>query len=754
MNKYLLSLCFLFFACTVMGQKKPTQIRLVSSKNFIGSKVNGTELLKVYKATFQQDASILTSDSAYFHPQQNAFEAFGHVVITQGDTLHIYGDKLNYDGNTKTAIMTDHVKLVDKDATLTTNYFTYNTGTRIGTYTGGGKLINQDNTLTSKNGYYFASSRDAYFRYDVVMNTVDAIIKTDTLRYNSGTGISYFYGPTHIYGKKDNDVLYTENGTYDTKSEQAFFGKNNLYTQGTKSLKGDSLFYDRLTGYGKAIKHITFTDTEQKVTIRGDKAESTKADQRTVVTENAFVVLEMVDSAKTAKKDTSAAIPQKNKPGQQVKGPPPHTIPYTGNIKNIAKDTAKAADTLKLVGLKKDTAKVKRDSIFFVADTIETQIITYKDLKNLQLLRKLAGLRDTSIKATPSIVWTKQPKVLTVDPPRIMVDSVSYLHRNYFPKPAPDTTHHEVKPSDKPTGKPAKGNVNVKPGTKKLSLPNKITRIDSINLEHEIKLSDTARVRVLVGYHKAKLFKSDLQARADSIFYSYSDSTARMYVKPMVWSNNSQLSGDTIHLQFRNKKVDNVALWPHAFVVNIEKGDSTHFNQVGGKKMRGFFLDGKISKIFVNGNAETVYYERDSLKKATDIQRSISSKIRVDFAKGELAALNWFVKPEIRYVPIGIAKEEDRILKGFIWKPKDRPVSKESVIPAPYLEKPVMKTNKAETKKPSVKKPAAKAKAKTPASKTAKPATQPDIKIKTDSAKVKPDTLKKKDITPVLKPSK
>src|SRR5476651_552009 len=88
--------------------------------------------------------------------------------------------------------------------------------------TGGGKLVNKDNTLISKNGYYFAFTRDAYFRYDVVLTTSDAVIKTDTLRYNSGTRIAYFYGPTNIYGK-DKDTLYTEWGTYNTQTEQAFF---------------------------------------------------------------------------------------------------------------------------------------------------------------------------------------------------------------------------------------------------------------------------------------------------------------------------------------------------------------------------------------------------------------------------------------------------------------------------------------------------------------------------------------------------
>ena len=60
----------------------------------------------------------------------------------------------------------------------------------------------------------FANSRDSYFRYDVHLTTPDALVVTDTMRYNSGSRIAYFYGPTNIYGKKkpkDNDTLYTEN---------------------------------------------------------------------------------------------------------------------------------------------------------------------------------------------------------------------------------------------------------------------------------------------------------------------------------------------------------------------------------------------------------------------------------------------------------------------------------------------------------------------------------------------------------------
>jgi hypothetical protein len=37
-------------------------------------------------------------------------------------------------------------------------------------------------------------------------------------------------------------------------------------------------------------------------------------------------------------------------------------------------------------------------------------------------------------------------------------------------------------------------------------------------------------------------------------------------------------------------------------------------------------------------------------------------------------------KPEHKYAPLSKFNEDEKVLKGFIWKPKDRPVSKESVI--------------------------------------------------------------------------
>ncbi|TFF38590.1 hypothetical protein E2R66_08160 [Mucilaginibacter psychrotolerans] len=803
-----------------MAQKKSV-VLLIRSQSSEGIKINGKDVIKVYKGTFQQDYSIMRSDSAYFYVQDNAFDAFGNVNISQGDTLNIFSDKLNYNGNTKIAILTDNVKMVDKDATLTTNYLTYNTATRIGTYTGGGKVVNKDNTLTSKNGYYFANSRDSYFRYDVVLVTPDALIKTDTLRYNTGTRISYFYGPTNIYDTKDKkDTLYTENGLYNTVVEQAFFGKKNLYKSGTKRLKGDSLFYDKKAGFGRAVKHVVFTDSEQKITLLGDLANYYKNEERTVVTKDPYVVIvtEEKDTTATAV-DATAINAANNKPatvkkGSPIKAPslgtvkaptrnspvkaPPLRVPVktpmgtpitnpgikklkaaTDSLARLAAaakpDISKMPDSLLKV---KKPEKIKRDSIYISADSLETQMLTYKDLNIMQEKQRLAGIRDTSIKvkaptaADKKAADKKASKFLVATSLWLPKDSLILHPMQFGPPPpvvvAPPKLDKNGKPIPAPAGKPDAQGRSAQKKVQRTNQDNDPEGAPEQRPEDEpddndpafvvrtVVLKDTARIRIIKAFHHAKLFKSDLQAKADSMFYSYSDSTLRMFVNPIIWTQGSQLSGDTITMQMRNKKMDNLMLFPSAFIVNIEKDDSTTFNQIAGKRMRGFFKDDKLDKMFISGNAESLYFARDSTKKVTEMQRSLTSRMRVLFKDNSATDVYFLVKPEHRYGPISKFKEEEKILKGFIWKPKERPFSKESIIPS-YSKKaatvkpastPPKKTGK--DKQPLAKPPGGKP---VPGDSTATklPALMP-LKTGKDTTGVKPIVKGKADST-ALKPN-
>jgi hypothetical protein len=196
---------------------------------------------------------------------------------------------------------------------------------------------------------------------------------------------------------------------------------------------------------------------------------------------------------------------------------------------------------------------------------------------------------------------------------------------------------------------------------------------DTVNL-------DTTRTRMIMAYHHAKIFKSDLQARADSMFFSYADSTVRCYVNPMVWTQGSQLSGDTIYLQMKNKKLDNMLLHHNSFIVNTEDADSTNFNQIKGKVITGYFKENKLNNMFVDGNAESVYYLKED-STYSGLNHMVSSRLRILLKDNKLNNISAIRTIEASITPMKDLQEEDRVLKGFIWKPRDRPKSKEEIIP-------------------------------------------------------------------------
>jgi hypothetical protein len=209
----------------------------------------------------------------------------------------------------------------------------------------------------------------------------------------------------------------------------------------------------------------------------------------------------------------------------------------------------------------------------------------------------------------------------------------------------------------------------------------------------------------------------------------------------MIWTQASQLSGDTIYLQMKNKKIDNISLFPAGFIVNIEKQDSVHFNQIAGKKIDGSFKDNRLSLLLVTGNAETIYFNRDTIThQVTDMQRSTSGSFRVNFKAGKLTDMTFSQSPLVNGFPYKDVKDEDKILKGFIWKPKDRPVSKEAIIPRPLKSTAV--------KVPQVKKPAAKSipkKAATgkPGLNTTNPKPPKDTTARDGTAIIQPAIIKK-----------
>jgi lipopolysaccharide export system protein LptA len=233
---------------------------------------------------------LMFCDSAYSYRDSNMVDAFGNVHIVQGDTLNLYGNKLNYNGDNKLAKVRGNVKLIDKSITLTTEALDFDLASNVGYYTTGGKIVDTANVLTSITGKYYSNDNLFFFKDSVVLTNKDFILRADTLKYNSRTERAFIVGPTTITGTKSEGVLYSEDGWYDTRTNVSELYKASKITNKDQILEGDTLFYDRTTGNGRGKHRVLLTDTTNKVFIRGKYGIYNEKSKIAFVTDSAMFI--------------------------------------------------------------------------------------------------------------------------------------------------------------------------------------------------------------------------------------------------------------------------------------------------------------------------------------------------------------------------------------------------------------------------------------------------------------------------------
>lgn len=272
MRKNILFILLLLIAASSNAQSSK-KIRLVSADkasydDFMSKgiqHINGN-------AIFEHEGAYLYCDSALLNETVNNINCYGRVRIKSGDTLNLYGDQIDYAGDTRIAKVTGKiVKLVDKTTTLTTDYLFYNRNTNAAFYETGGVVISKENRLTSKKGYYYTDKKEYVFYDKVVLKNKRYVMLSDSMNYHSDTRIAEFKGPTTIKGK-DQD-LYCERGWYNTTTDIGSLMKNAKVINDKRILTGDSIYFDRQNDVGKGYRNVKITDTTNNIILHGNYGE-------------------------------------------------------------------------------------------------------------------------------------------------------------------------------------------------------------------------------------------------------------------------------------------------------------------------------------------------------------------------------------------------------------------------------------------------------------------------------------------------
>ena len=276
-HRFLLTgLLCLFGICLLSAQDKPkqpekkkTRVDLLYAEEAQADKIllpDAQILIRAVK--LRHDSMYMYCDSALIYEKTNSVEAFGNVRMEQGDTLFIYGDYLYYDGMSQLAMLRENVRMINRNTVLTTDSLNYDRLYNLGYYFDGGTLTDEENVLTSEWGEYSPATKISVFNHDVKLVNPKFVLTSDTLKYSTDTKIATILGPSDIVSDKNH--IYSERGIYNTTTEQAELLDRSVLTNEGKKLTGDSIFYDRVLGYGEAFDNVQMNDTINRNMLTGN----------------------------------------------------------------------------------------------------------------------------------------------------------------------------------------------------------------------------------------------------------------------------------------------------------------------------------------------------------------------------------------------------------------------------------------------------------------------------------------------------
>lgn len=444
---------------------------------------------------FQHENSMLYCDSALLYINKNSMDAYGNVHIRVSDATQIYGEKLHYDGNEKKAVMEENVELIDNNIVLHTEKLYYDVGNGVGYYLDSAEIQDPHNTLVSKHGYYYSGKKEFFFRYGVVVTGNNFRMTSDSLMYNTVTERIDFFGHTHI--RSDSTDIFCEYGWYNTLTDQTELYNGAKLINGSSVLEGDTLYYDKKLGIGKARHNVVFRDTLENVLLLAHSGDFFERDSSVLATDSAVFI------------------------------------------------TWEGADSLYLHG---DTLFTKKDSL----------------------------------------------------------------------------------------------------------------------MGREIR-----------AYYGVRFYRFDMQGVCDSLYYCEKDSLMRMYDKPCLWTDSTQMTAEYIQFTIDRNEIRELFMKDNAFIVSLY--EELDYQQIKGVQMRGYFKNNDLDHMLVTGNAEAVYFIEDENGAKTGINKSSSASMDLFFAESEVTAINMIGAPQGTIYPNKQLSSDQRKLAGFEWRAPLRPKNKNDI---------------------------------------------------------------------------
>lgn len=665
-------LVFVFFSMMqVVNSQTKQRISIHSENN------------QIIDATTDPPTKYLNGDVKVFHEgtfmycdtavlRDNDLKMYFNVVLMQNDTIKIFADSLYYQGDSLIAYLYGDIILENgRDKKLYTSFLKYDVKNKIGYYTKNAKLLDKTAVLISKRGRYLLNEKKAYFYENVKITDDDFVLVGDSVAYTTTSQRADFLSPVRI--TKDTSQIYSQSGWFNLETKTGDFIGNAQYLEGKNLAKADTISYDGskdliyLKSDTSRSEYISATDTAYAKVIFYDQK-----NERFRLNVNGWYR----GQGNEVKGDEVFydKITQKfNVVGRSMVSDPPNiieadTLDYNKAIKfgkadghviwrDTAAKTAIIADHVLYrgeenflratndVGKPLFTTEIDGDTLFLKADTLKS----FRAIKERLILPDKNASRKSRINKKLEMMKDSLSTKLQVP---IFNDSLAIQN-------------NETKMQSKLDTLRDKGSEDPIEPTK-----------DSLN---HVVITDTIFTGIMdtidyfIGDNNVRLYKNNMQSICDSLSFNRTDSIFTLFVDPYVWSDSSQISGDTIDILLKSKKIDKLIVRSEAKILSTE--DLIFFNQIKGRFLEAYFKESKIYKMDLQGNAQVVYYMKDEGKAYTGVNLTEASQMTFYFKDNKVTDIRNYISPKSRVLPMKDTDHEGIKVKGFKWNIEKQPKS-------------------------------------------------------------------------------
>ena len=649
-----------------------------------------TALCLVGNVMFYHNGTVITCDSAVRYSERH-MECFRNVLINK-DSLYVYGDRAEYNGETNMAyIYSPLIKVIDGDATMYTYSFSFNTLENVGRFGGGAIITNGDNRLEAERGYYYADSSVVICVEAVEMQDTQYKLQSDSVIYNLDTDVAEFATETFIWNE-NNEMVNAKSGRYDRNADRFELFEDSYILTEKQEVWADSVDYRRALENAILRRNIQIDDSDQKVLAFGDYGEYWGDREEALLTERPLVISydpEMGDSL-FVRADSILLFTER-----------PYDIDSTAVADSLATDSLATApqgvqsfgeDIRQQIADAAAAMGVTTDSVA-VATTIEdsvaaqpTDSVSIAQPVEDSVAAAIVELTPEQLKEQAKAEKEAAKAAAKAEKERVKAEKAKAKAEKAAAK--------EARLKEKAAERRAKRLAKIEKYERKKGIVRDSLAQDSLAADSLAQVdpaaefaadeqSDSVAVadtiphdsvrRIIRAYRNVRSYRSDFQSICDSMAILSLDSTIHLYQSPILWYGANQVTANVIDIYTANQQITRAEFIGNPIMA--EQIDSVAFNQVAGKTIEALFRDNEVYRVNAVGNGQTLYYTTDQNSgRVTEFMTITCGDISFLMKDRQIETIIWRGNPVYSIYNITqVPEDQQRTLRDFVWHGDKRP---------------------------------------------------------------------------------